>query len=32
MKKAPPLPFEKAERYATATFLLSDVLASFHTV
>jgi len=21
MKKAPPLPFEKAERYATATFL-----------
>jgi len=32
MKKAPPLPFEKPEGYARVTFLLSGVLASFHTV
>jgi len=32
MKKAPPPPFERAEGNAPVTFLLSGVLASFHTV
>jgi len=32
MKKTPPSPFEGAEGNAPLTFLLSGVLASFHTV
>ena len=32
MKKAPLLLFKRAEGYAPVTFLLSGILASFHTV
>jgi len=32
MENAPPPPFEREEGNARVTFLLSGVLASFHTV